>query len=419
MQRITWQEIATPLMLTMKNPPLNLVLAVVALLLAFLALWAMGIQGVGRTGDTWMSDFDWFWVGGHVWLSGQSNYDPAAYGSAFLEHLGRASNTGILPYPPVFAPIMMAFAAFDLPQARWLWMAFLLCCILGTAWMAWLTAKSPLDNLSDSAQRATRWLVPAMVIGMPAAAHGLYYGQPSALIILLLMGGWYCVNRGHPWIAGMLLGIATFKPHLAVIPLFWLLLDRQWRTLLSAGLTALAMSAYVMIRHGPVSSILDWLEAMGRYDMGAANVMGSHRIWGMPSALNSLGIPVPDVKVFLLLALGLTAVLYLFRHRILKDDVLGILMAIYLGLVFGRRHEVILLTPMLVAWWLHLGKHPRLWPVFLAIPLMLSVPERLLRLTDVPIMMFLPTAVVILSGFALLALSLRDSAAEDSQQRRK
>ena len=403
-------DTATPLMRLVNNPLLNQVFAVVAFLLAFLLLWALGIRGLGREGP-WMNDFDWFWVGGRVWLSGQSNYDPDAYGSYYLEYLGIPAVTDVLPYPPAFAPITMVFAAFDLPQARWLWMVFLLCCILGTAWMAWLTTKSPLENCRASALRASHWLVPAIVIGMPTTATGLYFGQPSALLALLLMAGWYCVNRGRPWVAGVLLGIAAFKPQLVVLPLFWLLLDRQWKTILSAGFTAFAMSAYVMIQHGPIRSVFDWLEAMGRYDMGWANVLGSHRIQGVPSALASLGIPVPDVPVFLLLALGLTAGLHSFRHRILKDDVLGILMAIYLGFVFCRRHEFILLTPMFVAWWLHVGKRSLLWPAFLAIPFMLVVPERLMGLTGLPIMMFWPTVVVILSGFALLAFSVRGSAA--------
>ena len=100
-------DTATPLTRLVNNPLLNQVLAVVAFLLAFLLLWALGIQGLGRVGP-WMNDFDWFWVGGRVWLSGQSNYDPDAYGSYFLEHLGIPAVTDVLPYPPAFAPITMA-----------------------------------------------------------------------------------------------------------------------------------------------------------------------------------------------------------------------------------------------------------------------------------------------------------------------
>jgi hypothetical protein len=119
---------------------------------------------------------------------------------------------------------------------------------------------------------------------MPSTAHGLFYGQPSAFLAFLLMGGWYSLQRGRPWLAGVLLGIATFKPHVVVIPLFWILLERRWRTLLSAGLTALALSAFVMVRHGPIQSFVDWIHAMGRYDQGHSNVLGSPRIWGLPSA---------------------------------------------------------------------------------------------------------------------------------------
>jgi len=271
--------------------------------------------------------------------------------------------------------------------------------------------RHPVLPRAASGLRLSGWLLPAILIGMPLTAHGLFYGQPSALLAALLMGGWLLAYRGHPWAGGVLLGIATFKPHLLVLPLLWMILDRRWKALVSTGLTVLCLGGYLMILHGPLTTLSGWLGSMELYDTGSgANTLGSIRIWGLPSALASLGVAVPDIKVCLAIVMLGVGGLYWLRRRILPDDVLGLLMVAYLGLLFGRRHEVILLAPLFVGLWLHVGHRVAAWPIFMGWVLLLMIPERLLEKTGVPIMMFWPTAWVLISGALLFWMSARASA---------
>jgi hypothetical protein len=385
-------------------------LGAISIVMAVVVLWMLGVHGLGRE-MPWMGDFDFYWVAGRVWLDGGSTYVPAAYSEYYQRYLGMVSDLGVFCYPPQFSPIAMVMALMPLEVARVVWAGVLLLGIFAVAGLASWMVRRPFLPRPASGLRLSGWLLPAVLIGMPSTAHGLYYGQPSALLAALLMGGWLLAYRGHPWAGGVLLGIATFKPHLLVLPLFWMILDRRWKVLASVGLTVLCLGSYLMILHGPLTTLSDWWDSMQLYDPGSgANTLGSIRIWGLPSALTSLGIAVPDIKVCLAIAMLGVGGLYWLRRRILPDDVLGLLMVVYLGLLFGRRHEVILLAPLFVGLWLHVGHRVAAWPIFMGWILLLMIPERLLEKTGVPIMMFWPTAWVLISGALLFWMSARASA---------
>ncbi len=85
--------------------------------------------------------------------------------------------------------------------------------------------------------------------GMPTLAAALGF---SGLWLNLMMGqngflsagllGWalYYLQR-RPFVAGMLLGLLTFKPHLGLLIPLALGLGRQWRCIMAAGLTFLVL----------------------------------------------------------------------------------------------------------------------------------------------------------------------------------
>ena len=84
-----------------------------------------------------------------------------------------------------------------------------------------------------------------MAAAAPAVAQTLFAGQNGLLFALFLAGGLMMLDR-RPLLAGLLLGLATAKPQLAVLLIPALVAGREWRALAAmlaagAGLAALSM----------------------------------------------------------------------------------------------------------------------------------------------------------------------------------
>jgi alpha-1,2-mannosyltransferase len=78
----------------------------------------------------------------------------------------------------------------------------------------------------------------AALINFPPVQSHIFWGQTQLLLLLLLTGCWWCLRRGHDTAAGALLGVAIaikIFPALLILPL---LLQRRWRCIAIAGLTA-------------------------------------------------------------------------------------------------------------------------------------------------------------------------------------
>lgn len=86
-----------------------------------------------------------------------------------------------------------------------------------------------------------------MAAGAPAVAQTLFAGQNGLLLALFLGGGLLALER-HPVAAGFLLGLATVKPHLALLLLPALIAGRNWKALasmLGCGAALAAASAAI------------------------------------------------------------------------------------------------------------------------------------------------------------------------------
>lgn len=79
-----------------------------------------------------------------------------------------------------------------------------------------------------------------LAITAPAVAQVLFAGQNGLLFAALLAGGLLLQDR-KPLLAGILLGVATAKPQLAILLLPALIFGRQWIVLLGAAGTLVAM----------------------------------------------------------------------------------------------------------------------------------------------------------------------------------
>lgn len=79
-----------------------------------------------------------------------------------------------------------------------------------------------------------------LAVTSPAAIINAGFGQNGALTAALLIGGLGLSTR-RPVFAGILLGALCLKPHIGILVPVCLLAARNWRTLLSCGLTSILL----------------------------------------------------------------------------------------------------------------------------------------------------------------------------------
>lgn len=97
----------------------------------------------------------------------------------------------------------------------------------------------------------------ALCILCPAALLSFYWGQTGLWVGALLAGGLWLTPR-HPYLAGVLFGILTFKPQLGATLAILLLVTWRWQVIKSALLTAGALIAmsFAMFGAEPWSKFL-------------------------------------------------------------------------------------------------------------------------------------------------------------------
>lgn len=84
------------------------------------------------------------------------------------------------------------------------------------------------------------WPLALLVVVTPSTLWTILCGQSSLLVAALLVGGLRLAPH-RPVLAGMLIGLATYKPQLGLLVPVALVAAGQWRSILSAGATTLCI----------------------------------------------------------------------------------------------------------------------------------------------------------------------------------
>jgi len=176
---------------------------------------------------TYGGDFVDFWVGARLLLQGRvfEMFDPMAFRHALLALAPPGSPPSSLPYPPSYYPLIAWIGLFPLGIALELWS------LLGVA--ALLTACWPFSR--------NPWVAGAVLVS-PAVAFSLDLGQNGLFTAALIIGGLRQVDR-RPWLAGVLLGLATFKPQLGLLIPVALVAAGRWRVIGWAAASAATLAA--------------------------------------------------------------------------------------------------------------------------------------------------------------------------------
>ena len=81
-----------------------------------------------------------------------------------------------------------------------------------------------------------------LALAFPAVFVTIGHGQNAFLTAGLFAGALHYLNR-KPVVAGLLIGLLTFKPHLGLLIPFVLMVSRCWRVFFSASVTSISFAA--------------------------------------------------------------------------------------------------------------------------------------------------------------------------------
>lgn len=173
-------------------------------------------------------DFTWIWLTGKLAATGAVShvYDPAALAAAhdtFLPGLQCTLDPGRLDYPPI-----LLFFTYPLG-----WLPY------GAALAAWNTLTLLL-YLAAIWAIIPRLAAPAAVLTTYPVALNLLFGHNGFLTAGLFGLALASLER-RPWLAGIFLGLLTYKPQFGILFPFALLAARNWRAISAATVASVVL----------------------------------------------------------------------------------------------------------------------------------------------------------------------------------
>jgi alpha-1,2-mannosyltransferase len=353
-------------------------LGIAAMAAAVLELLLFGVVGVKRNPD---GPFDtmYYYAAGRALLARQNPYDSPtlrAHGQGQLD-----DKVARFYYPPQVAPLFMLLGLFSYRGATLLLKLLNIAAIAGVCALALRMIRPATTPDPPNARAAIPWLLPAMIVGDYWFVDMVWGGGIVPVATLCLMGGWLLAERGRPILAGVLLGLATIKPQFALLPLIWLACERQWKALASSAATVLVCLAYPMAVLGPRGAFEGWFGVLRLHQEEWCNALGWRHLMGIANLLYAFGLTIPDLT---LAAVLLTVALWFFRRRFRRDDVLAILTAMSVTLLSAHDYDIVVLAPLLVAYWRHLAERPREAAVALALSGLLLLPDPIVAKIPTP-----------------------------------
>jgi hypothetical protein len=258
------------------SPPLRaLGLVVIALSLLLLG----GYLYYLCSGHPHYDDFFVFWAAAGMARQAPlaAVYDPAQFQAYKLAHVvGDLASGHLAQFPFVYPPsAMLLFAPFArLP--------------FGVALACWNLLSLALFLAAVRRSLKTPWAMAAALVA-PATVIDLLLGQTGLLTGALALLG-FGLLRQRPLAAGVLLGLLTFKPQLALLPLPVLLLAGQYRAGMAAVATAAVLVGASLAAFG-LEPWQAWLAALHDFSGGLSASL-PHQQYGVTAyfALLALGL---------------------------------------------------------------------------------------------------------------------------------
>lgn len=229
--------------MTSRQDRLNRIIAGIVVLFGLIlsvcilrSLWTLdenGLSQLNRKLPIW--DFSNLWAGGVFAREGRVHllFEVDAYRSALRVLFTPLLGDQEWSYPPSMLLVAVPLGLMPVLPAYFFW-------TFGTI------------GLLHLAIRALRMPLFAhlAVLVSPSVIMSVVVGQNGAFTASLLIGGLLLAPK-RPVLAGLLFGLLTMKPHLGILVPFCLLASRNYRTIISAGVTTLVLSGLTAVLFGP------------------------------------------------------------------------------------------------------------------------------------------------------------------------
>ena len=277
------------------------VLLLVPLCLAII-LWIGLSDGLlDRNGKPLGTDFSNVWSAGALTLKGrpEAAYDLDAHYKAQRDTFGgRDVPYYAWHYPPPFLAIAELLAL--LPY--------------GAGLIVWIAATLPLYLAPIRAILANKEVL-LVALAFPAVFINIGHGHNGFVTAGLLAGGLLLLQQ-RPWLAGVLFGLLSYKPHFGLLIPLVLLATGRFQTFASAAITTLVLAGLSVLAFGP-ETWAAFAESLA-YTRGTileTGATGWHKIQSLFSAVRMWGGDVPTAYILqTFLAAGLaTSLVWLWR----------------------------------------------------------------------------------------------------------
>ena len=355
---------------------------------------------------------DWMVFYGSVTSAVQGSLSLIMNGDDFTAFLNRSFQDWLSApiefrpwfYPPSFLVLLLPFAPLGFAAS---YVAFQ---ILTAAFLATALIKGA------SSPVLSRYVAAGVLIS-PAAAINIVDGQCAFLVAALLIAGVRLLPL-QPILGGILLGLLSFKPQFCLLVPVALVALRQYKALLAAAGSALALAVLSVIIFG-LDVWLWWIpQAINNLIEPDAKWLSYGRIWGHSvwACAVLAGIPpnLASVLQMAAIAAGMVVTYVAFRSTLSGDKQLAVLLAAtVLAAPHSGAYDATLLAAAVGLWLAANIKTWRLLDWFLALGIwmvpILSPP------THVVAGRFSPLLIVALIGFILHELRGTSQSSTDSR----
>ncbi|WP_341733576.1 glycosyltransferase family 87 protein [Microcoleus sp. EPA2] len=373
---------------------------------SLLSLICFGIIGIGRDINSPLNfDGATIYAAGRAWLMGLNPYklDLLNKSVAGVKEIPGFEDGGFF-YPPQSAIFCLFVGLFDYSVAKFVWLGLNLISIAAIVVMTLETInRSP----NHRGHQLGRWVMAAIIIGNPFTTHVVWMGQTSLISFAATMGAWFFSQKQKDVLAGICLGLASFKPQICLLLGFWFLLERQWKILAVSLATVVVMSAYPLVFYGgPIGTLEAWRQGIqDSYLVVTFNKPGFQDKVGMESLLAFFGWNLPGIKI---LGLILTALLWVFRNKINREDIFAVLMGIsFTFLGYTHVYDYVGLLPIVTSLWLYCYGNQKAAIGMIGLVFLLFFPRRIFLAAGLPFLVHWRTIVVLILLISLLFFSIK------------
>jgi hypothetical protein len=188
-----------------------------------------------------LSDFRWYYVASKMVLEGLNPYQPETFVNYFVQVV-TPRNAMPFVYPPNMIPLILPLGYFSSYHASTIWVVANLLAIILLIWGSVQLIDSPRKNW-----QVIGGITCFLVYG---TTYSLSVGNVALIVSTLVIWSIVQAKRGNNILAGLLLGISTIKPTLAVLFILYFLLKKRFKLVIVCGITAVILMGIGLVITG-------------------------------------------------------------------------------------------------------------------------------------------------------------------------